>query len=92
MSNYDIKISKFRSAGVREVAKDIGIPYMRKIGGGYAADGACVGFYALPLPPPHPNGWEIRVAVGAGSPMWEDEDPQEFGALAAACGIKEWIK
>lgn len=83
MKTYDIAIADFNSAGIRAVARELGITHMRLLGISGEGDHR-VGFYALP----HPRrGWEIRVANTNGDPVWEEEDAQEFAELAEECGI-----
>lgn len=86
---YDIKISDFNSAGIREQAESLGIDRMREIGGGYVAghEGESdwyIGFYALP----HPEGWEFRAANTNSDPIWEESDEQAFAELAKDCGVE----
>lgn len=89
MITYDINISEFNSAGIRNEAQQNGITHMREIGGGQyegceGAD-AYVGFYAMP--DPNFPGAEVRVANTNGDPVWEEADPAVFAELAQACGV-----
>lgn len=92
---YDIEIAEFNSAGIRSVAKEIGVTHMRFIGGGYSKgvnengeatishEGEAdwyVGFYELE------NG--DLVANTNGDPVWEEQDAGVFAELAESCDVE----
>jgi hypothetical protein len=86
---YSIEIESFNSAGIQNIATIIDATHMRCIGKGYSCghDGEAdyvIGFYAIP---DKRHGGEIRVANTNGDPIWEDEDPAAFHALASECGV-----
>ena len=85
--NYDIEIAEFNSAGIREVAAEIGATRMRKIAtGSFDTGSGEVGatLYAIP-----DGSGEIRVLDTNADPIFEDADPCAFAEALECYGIAE---
>ena len=87
---YGIAIEDCNSAGIKHLARQLGVTHMRRIGFGYSGGRTGkwdygVGFYAILDPR---TNYEIRVANTNADPIWEEDDEGGFAELAEECGVK----
>lgn len=78
---YDVEIADYNSAGIREIAAQIGATHMRQIAAG-SLNGERGVLFALSC-----NGDEIRVLDTNADPVWEEEDAAAFAGTLEEYGI-----